>query len=43
MGVNSNMVTNVLEVYDFYELYNTSWSGAVDTLKTIKENEKTSK
>lgn len=34
------MITKVLEVYDFNELYNTSWSGAVDTLKTIEENEK---
>ena len=34
------MITKVYEVYDFNELYNSSWSGAVDTLKTIKENEK---
>ena len=34
------MITNVLEVYDFNELYNSSWSGAVDSLKTIEENEK---
>lgn len=34
------MVTKVFEVYDFNYLYNTSWGGAVDTLKTIEENEK---
>lgn len=34
------METNVLNVYDFNELYNSSWSGAIDTLKTIEENEK---
>ena len=36
------MVTKVYEVYDFNELYNTSWSGAVDTLDTIKEHDKES-
>ena len=34
------MILKVYEVYDFNELYNSSWSGAVDTLKTIEENEK---
>lgn len=34
------METNVLNVYDFNELYNSSWSGAIDTLDTIKENDK---
>lgn len=34
------MITKVLEVYDFNELYNSSWSGAVDTLDTIRENNK---
>lgn len=34
------MILNVKEVYDFNELYNSSWSGAVDTLDTIKENNK---
>lgn len=34
------MEMNVLNVYDFNELYNSSWSGAIDTLKTIEENEK---
>ncbi len=34
------MILKVTEVYDFNELYNTSWSGAIDTLKTIEENEK---
>lgn len=34
------MEINVLNVYDFNELYNSSWSGAIDTLKTIEENEK---
>lgn len=34
------METNVLNVYDFNELYNSSWSGAIDTLDTIRENEK---
>lgn len=34
------MILNVKEVYDFNELYNSSWGGAVDTLKTIEENEK---
>lgn len=34
------MITKVYEVYDFNELYNSSWGGAVDTLKTIEENEK---
>ena len=34
------MVLNVTEVYDFNELYNSSWGGAIDTLKTIEENEK---
>ena len=28
------------EVYDFDTLYDNSWSGAVDTLDTIRENEK---
>lgn len=34
------MILKVTEVYDFNELYNTSWGGAIDTLKTIEENEK---
>ena len=34
------METNVLNVYNFNDLYNSSWSGAIDTLNTIKENEK---
>lgn len=34
------MILNVKEVYNFNELYNSSWGGAVDTLKTIEENEK---
>lgn len=34
------MEMNVLNVFDFNELYNSSWSGAIDTLKTIEENEK---
>ena len=34
------MITNVLEVYDFNELYNSSWGGAISTLKTIEEEEK---
>lgn len=34
------MITNVLEVYDFYELCNTSWSGAKDTLQDIMEHSK---
>lgn len=34
------MITKVTEVYDFNELYNSSWSGAVDTLDTIRENNK---
>ena len=34
------METNVLEIYDFNELYNSSWSGAVDTLDTIRDNNK---
>lgn len=34
------MTTNVLEIYNFNELYDSSWSGAVDTLKTIAENDK---
>lgn len=34
------MGMNVLNVYDFNELYNSSWSGAIDTLDTIKENDK---
>lgn len=34
------MEINVKNIYDFNELYNTSWSGAVDTLDTIKENNK---
>ena len=34
------MITKVIEVYDFNELYNSSWSGAVDTLKIVEENEK---
>ena len=34
------MVTKVYEVYDFNELYNSSWSGAVDTLDTVKESNK---
>ena len=28
------------EIYDFDTLYDNSWSGAVDTLDTIRENEK---
>ena len=28
------------EIYDFDTLYDNSWSGAVDTLDTIGENEK---
>ena len=28
------------EVYDFDTLYDNSWSGAVDTLDTLRENEK---
>lgn len=34
------METNVLNVYDFNELYNSSWSGAIDTLDTIREHDK---
>ena len=34
------MITNVIEVYSFNDLYDSSWSGAVDTLKTIMENDK---
>lgn len=34
------MEMNVLNVYDFNELYNSSWSGAVDTLDTIREHDK---
>lgn len=34
------MEINVKNIYDFNELYNTSWSGAIDTLDTIKENNK---
>ena len=34
------MEINVISVYDFNELYNSSWGGAIDTLKTIEENEK---
>lgn len=34
------MILNVKEVYDFNELYNTSWSGAINTLDTIREQEK---
>ena len=26
--------------YDFYDLKQNSWSGAIDTLETIEENEK---
>lgn len=34
------MILKVTEVYDFNELYNTSWSGAIDTLDTIREHDK---
>lgn len=34
------MEIKVINVYDFNELYNSSWSGAVDTLNTIRENNK---
>lgn len=34
------MVTKVFEVYSFNDLYESSWSGAVDTLDTIRENDK---
>jgi hypothetical protein len=34
------MILKVYEVYDFNELYNTSWSGAIDTLDTIREHDK---
>lgn len=34
------MVTKVFEVYSFNDLYDSSWSGAVDTLKTIMEHDK---
>ena len=34
------MITNVIEVYSFNDLYDSSWSGAIDTLKTIMENDK---
>ena len=34
------MITNVSEIYSFNDLYDSSWSGAVDTLKTIMENNK---
>lgn len=34
------MILKVYEVYDFNDLYNSSWSGAVDTLDTIRENNK---
>lgn len=34
------MELKVTNVYDFNELYNSSWSGAIDTLKTIEEEGK---
>ena len=34
------MITKVYEVYSFNDLYDSSWSGAVDTLDTIRENNK---
>lgn len=34
------MEIKVINVYNFNELYNSSWSGAVDTLDTIRENNK---
>ena len=34
------MELEVKQVYDFNELYNSSWGGAINTLKTIEENEK---
>lgn len=34
------MILKVTEIYDFNDLYNTSWGGAIDTLDTIKENNK---
>lgn len=34
------MEMKVINVYDFNELYNSSWSGAVDTLDTIREEDK---
>ena len=34
------MEMKVINVYDFNDLYNSSWSGAVDTLDTIREKDK---
>ena len=34
------MIANITNVYNFNELYNTSWSGAKQTLDTIIENDK---
>lgn len=34
------MILNVKEVYDFNDLVYTSWGGAVNTLDTIRENDK---